>query len=140
MDLLERRAGIVRRHKTLASVPGSGWHKDDAGEAKRLARGEPALCDRVVALADDDRVHVVGPCVPVVLKGLADFLAVVPPPTAATPATEIHAAKVARRVVDGGGDALVVPSQEWNGCLYALTSVGVRCVLADARHVPDEEK
>lgn len=137
MDLMERRAAVIRRHKTLASVSGSGFHKDDPGEMKRAARGEMPFVDRIVALSDDDRVHVVGECADRARKSLAEY--VEKKPETAYKALDAHALKVAARVVASSGD-ISLHTQEWNSCNFALNQMGVICVMADARNVPDEEK
>lgn len=136
MDLVERRAAVMRRHKTLASVSGSGFHKDDPGEVKRAARGDMALCDRVVALSDDDRVHVVGECADRVRKALAEYVEKKPKTTYT--GLDTSAMRVAVRVLATTGDISLHP-QEWNSCNFALNLMKVICVLADANNVPEEE-
>lgn len=138
MDLTARRDAIIARHKTLASVPGSGWHKNDPQELKRVAGGEPPLAARVVAFQDDDRVRVVGACADRVRESLASFVPPTYAPGAPAPHMDGYAAKIAARVAESTGD-LCVPTQEWNAVIHALKSAGVYCVLADANNTPDDE-
>lgn len=144
MELTDRREAIIRRHKTLASVPGSGWHKNDPAELKRVAAGEMPLADRVVAFIDDDRVRVVGACADRVRAALAAFadaaakeLAALPPGVAA-PHMTAYAAKIAKRVAESAGD-ISVGTQEWNAATHALSRTGTQCVMADANNTPDDE-
>lgn len=133
MNLLDRRNQIAARHKVLVGVSGSSWHKDDPQERARLARGAVPICDKPIALQDDDLVHVVGTCADAVRKALATYKA---PDT--HPAQEAHAAKIIARLPEAGD--ICLGTQEWMAVARALRTVGVDCVLADANNIPAEEK
>ena len=141
---LERRASVAARNKTIASVSGSGWHKTDPQERERIAKGHMALCARPIAIQDDDRIHIVGACLPIVLAGLGRFLEAEAVKDAADrdrekSTMEKFASKVCRRSLAEAGESLVLPTQDWNGVSYALHAVGIDCVLAGLQAGPDEE-
>lgn len=167
MRLLERRAEVAARAKILCSVGGSGWHKSDPGEMERRANGGVALTEKLIGLRDDDRVYLVGPCVPLAIKGLAEYASTVlfikakrreeiakaeseldanPNAKVAVPSeleyspVEKHAYTVARRWAKFVGDEIALPLQDWNGVLFAFSQVGIQCVISDANVTPEEEK
>ena len=45
-----------------------------------------------------------------------------------------------RRILAESGEAICVPTQDWNGAAFALHAVGIDCVVTDANNIPDEEK
>lgn len=142
--LLERRAAVAARHKVLASVSGSGWHKTDAQEAERIGKGRLPLCERPIAIQDDDRVWIVGPDVGSVMELLGAFLQIQQADDVADPdreksTMEKFAAKCANRVIAAGGDSICLPTQDWNSINFALHAAGVDCVITGIA-TPDEEK
>ncbi len=149
MDLLARRAQVAARAKILESVQGSGWHKSDPQEAERRSQGGVPLSQKLIGLKDDDRVYLVGPCAAVALQGLQEFIDSVAKAKDEARANDVdldftpierHALRSAKRIVEIGGDKLSFPTQDWNGALFALSQSGIQCVLADANHVPEEER
>jgi len=138
--LLARRRAVVDWHRTLESVPGSGWHRDDAQPRETRDRGLARLSDRPVGIQDDDLVYFCGPDVAAVTAALRGF---VEKTTAGDPerlADRLgesgllrHALKVARRYADRTDAVLTVPSQDYNGCLFALADAGIVVVGADLR-------
>lgn len=142
--LLKRRAAVVARHEVLASVPGSGWHADDARARAERNDGFAAIAARPVAIQNDNEFYVVGPCVAIVRDGLSRFAeeyraAREAEATAATAAgvdaPEVvaqlrHADRVARKYVAEPADVLRLSSQDFNGLVYALSMVKVLVVVA----------
>lgn len=144
MDLLKRRSEVANRAKVLCSVPNSGWHKNDP-----QMKGQTPLVEKLIGLKDDDRVYLVGECVPKALNGLQKYIDSVASIKKDARDREVdlewspverHALMVCRRAVDGPGDKLSFPTQDWNGVLYALSQSGIQCVITDANVTPEEEK
>lgn len=129
--LLKRRQDVIDRHRVLESVPGSGYHPNDADSRERARKGEAPLSERPVALLDDDRIHVAGPDAAAVRAALARHVE----SFGGAPldrADEKYALQISRRVAASGGELLTLPTREWNACLLALAHQGVQVVLADA--------
>lgn len=131
-SLLARRGAVLARHKTLESVPGSGWHKDDA---MFRGTGETPISKRPIAIQCDDTFYFLGDCVPVVREALEEFVekhtSSDKEPSERT-AQQIHALKIAKAVAAGSEDVIELPSQWFNSCLYALHETGVKVVTTGA--------
>lgn len=150
MDLLKRRAEVAARAKVLVSVSGSGRHKDDPQEAARLKLGDKPLTEKLIGLKDDDRVYFVGPCVAKAKAGLqayADSVAAMKKKARDEDfdlewsPVERHAMNVCKRVLADPSEAIIVlPTQDWNGVLFALSQSGIQCVITDANITPEEEQ
>lgn len=118
------RDGVITHAKVLESVPGSGWHPDDADSQVRQRRKEKPLSERPVAVQDDDRVYIVGADVATVKDALKAYLEKhTAPPTTALDAGII---RCSRRACEAG-DVICLPTQDWNYVLNALLAQGVHC-------------
>jgi hypothetical protein len=132
MDLLARRQAVIDRHKTLESVKACPWSPENNLMKADMAKGVLPLSQRVTAVQDDDRVHVVGPDVDVVKAGLASFVERV----AAKPDDDLvgHGLRFQDKIVKfckrwSTAPELAFPTVEWNWCLMALGVEGVQCCL-----------
>lgn len=140
MDLLARRESVKNRLKVLCSVPGSGWHKNDANDKIRTEAGEMPVSERIVALQDDGRICIVGPDVAVVLAGLAEYVKQVDPFTIVDQIDK-QAFLMARRVVEEEkGDAIRLHTQDWNCCNWALRKIGIQAIITDAKTPQEGEE
>lgn len=144
MTLFERREKVKARHKVLASVSGSGWHKDDESERRRRDAGEMPMAERPVAIQDDDRILIVAQDVQIVQDGLRKFLATDGAKIEANQNAEHvekFAVKLAKRVLletKETAETITVSTQEWNGVNFALAKVGISCVLTSASEASEE--
>lgn len=144
--LLRRRATVVARHELLESVPGSGWHRDDARARAELMEGFAAISARPVAIQNDSEFYFVGPCVAIVRTGLAKFAeeykaareaeARAAAEANTEPADMVpqlrHADRMARKFAASSGDVIELGSQQFNGVVYALNAMKVLVVVAGA--------
>lgn len=142
--LLARRAAIVARHELLESVPGSGYHADDAQARAERDAGKPPLSKRPVALHHDGRFWLVGPCVAAVREALSRFVAQLSAAleaeaqahaAAGLPAPEVlpqkrQAQAVSARVAAETSEVIELPSNEFNAILYGLNEMKVPVVSA----------
>lgn len=127
-QLSKRRAAVVARHEVLESVPGSGWHPDDAQARDEARGGMSPVSKRPVALQGDGVAYFVGPDVPLVRERLASFAK--KHADADGPAQLTHAAAVCSRVAAGEGDDVIeLPSRDFNAALYALGDLKVTVVV-----------
>lgn len=128
--LLGRRQQVYDRHKTLESVPGSGWHKDDSQPRETRGRGHACLSARPIAIQDDDTVYFVGPDVAVVREALLRFAAGNEPTLAPdAPAQKHQAVRIAKKVAGDSGDAIELTAQQFNSALYGLSEAGLLVVV-----------
>lgn len=149
MSLLEKRNKIVKWHKTLESVPGSGFHEKTPAWKAALDAGELPLSERPIAFKIEhdiagDAIAVVGPCVAKVYTGLKTFAkkATDDPAFKSQVANEFMLRQtlelVTKTLAKPQPKEIVVNTQNWNLMLYALSLVGIQCVLADGV-TPDDE-
>lgn len=133
-----------RRHEVLETLdPALPWHPEHPDMQERLRRGELPLSKRPVAVLDDDRVHLFGPCLETVRAGLRQFLGrLVEAREAAKAEVDLigHGlryqdcvVKMANRALAQPPDHLCLPQVDWNCCLHALAEVGVQVVLCGTR-------
>lgn len=142
--LLKRRAAVVARHDVLESVPGSGWHCDDARARAERHDGFASISSRPVAIQNDNEFYFVGECVPIVRAALANFIEEYDAARAGEAAgaeesgTEPpdmvpqlrHAYRMAKKFGSEAGDVIKLGSQEFNGLTYALNAMKTLVVVA----------
>lgn len=145
MDLLKRRQEIIDRHRTLESVPGSGYHPDDPTAREAARRGEKPLSERIVALKDDEDICVVGPDAARLRQLLGTFCRKLKELQAESRAAgqdepdvlnfglpwQICVVRYTARVMATEGDVRV-PTQQWNYLNSVLQAMRVDVVLAMA--------
>ena len=121
MSLLARRQAIKDRHAILESVRESPWHSE------RMPPGEMLLSARPIAFVEDRHMRVVGPCVAQILAALLSYSADAEPHDNRTPQEErAWQLAVGLKAQEGiNGPELVLSSQDWNDCLFALAHEGV---------------
>jgi len=132
-ELLNKRAALVQRAKAHEMVPQSPWSPDNAIMKQSLAEGHTLLSERPIAFIDDDEIVLVGPDAELVAAKLNeawDLPADVPDQS---PQAR-HAKTVTKKVElrdEGGIPYVRMSTQRWNGCLLALSAMGVMCIVTD---------
>ena len=132
--LLKRRAETIARHQVLESVSGSGYHPDDQQAIDMMKKKQLPLSKRPVAIQHDGKVWLCGDDVPLIRERLkvfviahkkeqdehiatAESIGIEPSPP--TPAVK-QAYAVSKRVSEGIGEVIELPSNEFNAILLGL--------------------
>lgn len=131
--LVKRRKEIAAAWKAEEGVEASSFSPKHAQTRAMLDEGRKKYSERPVAFICDDRICLLpedAKAVVAVLKKFPDTLKKVK--EAERSPLQKHAVKMCERaqksLTDGG---LELPTQDWNGCLYALNELGCDVVLAD---------
>jgi hypothetical protein len=133
MSLTEKRAAVIERHRNQEQFD-PHW-KGVAEEAKKP--GSPAkLSERPVAFVCDDEIVITGGCVGKVLSAVSKFLEIAADKSfherAKGESDLAYALAKCKQLTASPAPAeLRLSQQRWNAVTYALSVVGVDCVLTD---------